>query len=163
LWTTTVFGNQGLNEEKHNYLQVQSDMSLYTSFRVPANLVLVTRFGGGKIWGHYEFFQAMMLGGVQNLRGYRNNRFAGSAMAYNNVELRLKLFSFKSYLFPASVGLLAYNDVGRVWLEGEDSGRWHNGYGGGLYFMPVNMFIITATLGKSTEGVLPYVTLGFRF
>lgn len=163
LWTTTVFGNQGLNEEKHNYLQVQSDMSLYTSFRVPANLVLVTRFGGGKIWGHYEFFQAMMLGGVQNLRGYRNNRFAGSAMAYNNLELRLKLFSFKSYLFPASVGLLAYNDVGRVWLEGEDSGRWHDGYGGGLYFMPVNMFIITATLGKSTEGVLPYVTLGFRF
>lgn len=163
LWTTSLFGNQGLNQEKHNYLQLQSDMSLYTSFRIPANVVLVTRFGGGKIWGHYEFFQAMMLGGVQNLRGYRNNRFAGSSMVYNNLELRVKLFQFKSYLFPASVGLLAFNDVGRVWLEGEDSGRWHDGYGGGLFLSPVNMFIVTATVGKSKEGTLPYVTLGFRF
>jgi hypothetical protein len=163
LWTTSLFGNQGLNADQHHYLQAQSDLSLYTSLRIPANLVLVTRFGGGKIWGHYEFFQAMMLGGVQNLRGYRNNRFAGSAMVYNNVELRLKLFQFKSYLLPASVGLLAYNDVGRVWLEGEKSGVWHDGYGGGLFFMPVNMFIVTATVGKSKEGTLPYVTLGFRF
>lgn len=163
LWTTSIFGNQGLNQEQHHYLQLQSDMSLYTSFRVPANLVLVTRFGGGKIWGHYEFFQAMMLGGVQNLRGYRNNRFAGGSMVYNNLELRLKLFQFKSYLFPASVGLLAYNDVGRVWQEGEKSGVWHDGYGGGLFLMPVNMFIVTATVGKSKEGTLPYITLGFRF
>ncbi|TWI92413.1 BamA/TamA family outer membrane protein [Chitinophaga japonensis] len=163
LWTTSLFGNQGLNEEQHHYLRLQSDMSIYTSFRVPASFVIVTRFGGGVIWGHYEFFQAMMLGGVQNLRGYRNNRFAGRSMVYNNTELRLKLFQFRSYLFPASVGLLAFNDIGRVWIKGEDSGVWHDGFGGGFYCSPVNMFIITATLGSSTEGVQPYVTFGFKF
>lgn len=163
LWTTSLFGSQGLNQEQHHYLQLQSDMSIYTSFNVPANLVFVTRFGGGVIWGHYEFFQAMMLGGVQNLRGYRNNRFAGSAMAYNNTELRLKLFQFRSYLFPATVGLIAFNDVGRVWLKGESSGIWHDGYGGGLFFSPVNMFIITATAGNSPEGLLPYIAFGFKF
>ncbi|HEY8918194.1 MAG TPA: BamA/TamA family outer membrane protein [Chitinophaga sp.] len=163
LWTTSLFGNQGLNQEQHHYLQLQSDMSIYTSFNVPANLVFVTRFGGGVIWGHYEFFQAMMLGGVQNLRGYRNNRFAGSSMVYNNTELRLRLFQFRSYLFPATVGLIAYNDVGRVWAKGESSGTWHDGYGGGLYFSPVNMFIITATVANSPEGLLPYITFGFKF
>ncbi|KAA2245778.1 BamA/TamA family outer membrane protein [Chitinophaga agrisoli] len=163
IWTTSLFGNQGLNQENRHYLQLQSDMSIYTSFRVPANFVIVTRFGGGVIWGHYEFFQAMQLGGVANLRGYRNFRFSGSSMVYNNTELRLRLFSFKSYLFPASVGLLAFNDVGRVWLKGEKSGVWHDGYGGGLYFSPVNMFIITATVGASQEGALPYFTFGFRF
>jgi outer membrane translocation and assembly module TamA len=138
-------------------------MSIYTSFNVPANLVFVTRFGGGVIWGHYEFFQAMMLGGVQNLRGYRNNRFAGNSMVYNNTELRLRLFQFRSYLFPATVGLIAFNDVGRVWAKGESSGIWHDGYGGGLYFSPVNMFIITATVANSPEGLLPYITFGFKF
>lgn len=162
-WNTTLHGNQGLNDQQRHYLQLSTDMSIYTSFSTPANLVLVTRFGGGKLWGHYEYFQAMYLGGVQNLRGYRNYRFAGDAMAFNNTELRLKLFEFRSYLFPATVGLLAFNDVGRVWKSGEKSSAWHDGYGGGIYFSPVNMLILTATVGRSEEEVLPYITFGFRF
>ena len=31
-------------------------------------------------------------------------------------------------------GLLAFADVGRVYLSGEDSNKWHEGYGGGLWF-----------------------------
>jgi outer membrane translocation and assembly module TamA len=138
-------------------------MSIYTSFNVPARLVLVTRFGANKIWGAYEYFQAVTLGGAQNLRGYRNYRFSGDASVYNNTELRLKLFEFQSYLFPASVGLIAFNDVGRVWLKGETSKVWHDGYGGGVYVSPVNMFILTATVGNSKEGLLPYISFGFKF
>lgn len=164
-WNTTLHGNQGLNEDQRHYLQLSTDMSLYTSFSDAANLVLVTRFGGGKIWGHYEYFQALTLGGVQNLRGYRNYRFSGDAIAFNNTELRLKLFEFNSYLFPATVGLIAFNDVGRVWVKGETSKAWHDGYGGGLYLSPVNTLIISATVGRSEEEVLPYITfgLGFKF
>ncbi|SEW17993.1 Calcineurin-like phosphoesterase [Chitinophaga sp. YR573] len=163
LWSTYLHGNQGLNQENRHYLQLQTDMSIYTSFNVPAKLVLVTRFGANKIWGEYEYFQAVTLGGAQNLRGYRNYRFAGNASVYNNTELRLKLFEFQSYLFPASVGLIAFNDVGRVWLKGETSKVWHDGYGGGLYFSPINMFILTATVGNSNEGLLPYISFGFKF
>jgi hypothetical protein len=162
-WNTTLHANQGLNGDQRHYLHLQTDMSIYTTFRALSDLTLVTRFGGGKLWGHYEFFQAMYLGGVQNLRGYRNYRFAGDAMAFNNTELRIKLFNFRSYLFPATVGLMAFNDVGRVWKKGEQSSRWHDGYGGGVFFSPMNALVLTATVGRSDEEVLPYITFGFRF
>ncbi|PSL19547.1 BamA/TamA family outer membrane protein [Chitinophaga ginsengisoli] len=162
-WNTSVYGSQGLNEQKHNYLQAQTDLSIYTNFHVPTSVVLVTRFGANKIWGDYEYFQAAMIGGVQNLRGYRNYRFSGNAAVYNNVELRIKLFDFRSYLFPASVGLLAFNDVGRVWYSSQKSSIWHDGYGGGVYFTPANLVMLSAIVGRSDEGVLPYITFGFRF
>lgn len=163
LWNTTVLGSKGLTGASNNMLQVRSDMSIYASLGLPPNVVLVTRLGGGYTWGKPEFFQALSLGGTANLRGYRNNRFAGHGMFYNNMELRIKLFDFTSYILPGSVGMIAFNDVGRVWYRGEDSGRWHNGFGGGLYFSPVNLVVVTAVLGHSKEGTLPYVTFGFKF
>ncbi|NLR62094.1 BamA/TamA family outer membrane protein [Chitinophaga polysaccharea] len=163
LWTTTYSGNFGLNGNSYNTTQLQSDLSLYMSFRIPANFVIVSRFGGGKLWGNYEFFQALTVGGVQNLRGYRNFRFAGDASLYNNTEIRVKLFDLKTYILPAGVGLIAFNDVGRVWREGETSHVWHDGYGGGIYVAPINTLIITAVIGHSKEETVPYVTFGFKF
>lgn len=163
LWTTTYAGNFGLNSNSHNTTQLQSDLSLYMSFRIPANFVIVSRFGGGKLWGNYEYFQALTVGGVQNLRGYRNFRFAGDANVYNNTEIRVKLFDLKTYILPAGVGLIAFNDVGRVWRENETSHVWHDGYGGGIYIAPINALIITAVVGHSKEETVPYVTFGFKF
>ncbi|RFS18948.1 hypothetical protein DVR12_25405 [Chitinophaga silvatica] len=163
LWTTIYAANLGLEKDASNTHQLTSDLSLYMSFTDPANVVLVTRFGGGKIWGNYEYWQALNVGGVINLRGFRNYRFAGNANAYNNTEIRVKLFDLKTYLFPASVGVLAFNDVGRVWLEGETSHVWHDGFGGGLYVAPINSLIATLTLGHSKEENIVYFTLGFRF
>ncbi|PSL48697.1 calcineurin-like phosphoesterase family protein [Chitinophaga niastensis] len=163
LWNTTFTGNKGLNNSSSNFSQLQSDLSLYMSFRIPANFVIVSRFGGGKIWGTYEYFQALTVGGTQNLRGYRNYRFAGSASAYNNTEIRVKLFDLKTYILPAGVGLIAFNDVGRVWQDNETSHVWHDGYGGGIYVAPINALIITAVVGHSREETVPYVTFGFKF
>ncbi|WP_341834567.1 BamA/TamA family outer membrane protein [Chitinophaga pollutisoli] len=163
LWNTYILGSKGINGASRNMLQVRSDMSIYASLGLPPNVVLVTRFGGGYTWGNPEFFQALSLGGTANLRGFRNNRFAGHGMFYNNMELRVKLFDFTSYILPGSVGLIGFNDVGRVWYRGEDSGKWHNGFGGGVYFSPVNLVVLTAVLGHSSEGTLPYVTFGFKF
>ncbi|MCK7559309.1 outer membrane protein assembly factor [Chitinophaga sedimenti] len=162
-WTTTLTGNLGVGDYSKNYSQVKSEMSVYMSFRVPANFVVVTRFGGGHTWGSYEYYQALSLGSNTNLRGFRNGRFAGRTMAYNNTEFRLKLFQFSSRVLPASVGLIGFNDVGRVWMPDEKSSSWHDGYGGGFYLSPINLFIITAELAHSKEGLLPYFSLGFKF
>ncbi|CAL1520509.1 BamA/TamA family outer membrane protein [Chitinophaga sp. MM2321] len=163
LWATSFTGNKGLNDNSRNYMQLQSDLSLYMSFRIPANFVIVSRLGGSKIWGDYEYFQAVTIGGTQNLRGYRNYRFAGGAGVYNNTEIRVKLFELKTYLLPATIGLLAFNDIGRVWQDNETSHVWHDGYGGGVYLAPINALIITAVVGHSKEETVPYVTLGFKF
>jgi outer membrane translocation and assembly module TamA len=39
----------------------------------------------------------------------------------------MKLFNFTSYLTPGTIGLVMFNDAGRVWAKGEASTRWHNG------------------------------------
>jgi hypothetical protein len=163
LWNTSLSGNQGLVANGKQYLQLQTDLSMYMSFRIPANLVIVSRFGGGINFGNYEFFQAISLGGTQNLRGFRNYRFSGSSGVYNNTEIRLKLFDIRTYILPGSLGLIAFNDIGRVWQDGETSHAWHDGFGGGIYFSPVNLLVITAAIGHSKEDTMPYFTFGFKF
>jgi hypothetical protein len=100
---------------------------------------------------------------VNNLRGFHSIRFTGKTMLYHNVELRVKLFDFNSYLFPGSIGIIGFNDVGRVWVPGESSNKWHDGYGGGLYIIPAELVLIQAVIGHSIEGTQPYITFGFRF
>jgi Omp85 superfamily domain/Calcineurin-like phosphoesterase len=162
-WQSSVQASKGLNSFSKNFTRLNTDLSLFTSFNRQANLVIATRIGGGINYGRYEFFQAQYLSGTDNLRGFRKFRFGGDKMLYSNTELRIKLADFKSYLFPGSTGLLLFNDVGRVWIKGEQSGRWHHGYGGGLWFAPLTRFVVTASYAHSSEGGLPVVAFGFQF
>jgi len=162
-WHTTLLGLQGFGQQANHLTQLQSAFHLYTRLDPAGRLVLAHRIGGGLTYGNPAFYQLLYLGGQDNLRGFRNFRFAGNHMLYHSLEARLRLFSFQSFLFPGQVGLTAFHDVGRVWFTGESSHRWHNGYGGGLYVTPASLLVITAQAGLSTEGVLPYVSMGFRF
>lgn len=162
-WNTTGLGLWGFGSQGNQFTRIQSDLSIHTRLSRTSRLVITNRIGGGLTSGNPAFYQLLYLGGQDNLRGFRTYRFAGDHLVYHNLEARLKLFDFRSYLFPASVGLLAFNDVGRVWLRGERSKRWHDGYGGGLYVTPASLLVITASVGISDEGALPYVSLGFKF
>ena len=84
-------------------------------------------------------------------------------MAYGSLELRIKLFDSKSYILPGQVGLIAFNDIGRVWYTGEDSKRWHYVYGGGVYYNPFNLVILSATMGYSKEEKVFNFSLGSKF
>jgi hypothetical protein len=153
-----------LNSQSHNLMQANVDMRIFMSLATNTRLVLATRFGWGSNYGHYEFPQAMYLGGTENLRGYRKQRFAGKSMFYNNTELRIRLFDFNTYLFPGSFGMLLFNDIGRVWARHDDSERWHDGYGGGIWIAPIRRFVVTASLAHSEEeSALPRITFGFQF
>jgi hypothetical protein len=154
----------GLNSYSRNLTQVGLDMGIFMSIAPETKVVLGTRFGVGHNIGHFEFQQAQYLGGTENLRGYRKQRFAGRTMVFNNTELRLKLADFSTYLFPGSIGMLAFHDIGRVWNKGETSTKWHNGYGAGIWVSPIKRFVVTAsaTFSKEEKG-LPLVTFGFRF
>ncbi|MCJ8163453.1 outer membrane protein assembly factor [Pontibacter sp. E15-1] len=162
-WSTSLTGMQQLDDNREAYGQVQSAFSFYLSPGSSGNLVIANRFGGGATVGEPNFYQLLYLGGSNNLRGFRNYRFAGERMLYHNLELRLKLFDFSSYLFPGSVGLLGFNDVGRVWVKGEDSDKWHDGFGGGLYLIPAKLILLQGVIGISEDDVLPHVSVGFRF
>lgn len=164
LWNFDATLQRGANEvTKNKYANLKSDLSFYYTFKLPAIVSLATRFGGGLNLADYELYQANSLGGLSNLRGLRRTRFSGKSSFYNNTEVRVKVINFKSYLFPAYAGVLAFNDVGRIWNPNENSEKWHHGYGGGIWVAPFNMLVITGMYGISEEDNLFSVKAGLFF
>jgi hypothetical protein len=161
-WKTTLIAQQRVEGENDSYGSVATEIRFYLN---PSNsgLVIANRIGAGTTVGHPTFFQRMQIGGVNSLRGFNSKRFTGTTMAYHNIDFRLKLFNFTSYLVPGTVGMLAFHDTGRVWERGESSERWHHGYGGGLYVVPGEVLLIQAAVGFSREATMPYISVGFNF
>jgi hypothetical protein len=161
-WNTRISANQQLNREHDSYGKIQTEFRYYIN-PGHSGFVIANRLGGGTTVGDPQFFQLMQLGGVHNLRGFHTNRFSGRSMVYNNLDFRLKLFDFTSYIVPGSLGLLGFNDVGRVWQPGQSSDQWHYGYGGGIYIVPADLILIQAAVGFSRESTMPYISVGFNF
>jgi hypothetical protein len=162
-WNATLSGMQQTNGDHEFSGKLTTDFSFYTPLAGDSTLVMANRIAGGTTFGNPAYFQLMQLGGAQMLRGFHTARFTGKTAVYHNLEFRLKLFDFASYVLPGTLGLVAFNDIGRVWLPGESSAKWHDGYGGGIYIIPAELFIIQASVGISAEGAQPYITAGFRF
>jgi hypothetical protein len=161
-WNMDWKAMKQLNGDQKWYGQVVSEAILYLPV-ISDNIVLANRIGAGTSIGQPAFYQQFQLGGYNNLRGFYVNRFTGRSMFYHNLELRAKLFDFTSYLFPGTVGIMAFNDEGRVWVPGENSQKWHHGYGGGLFIIPADLVLIQASIANSKEGIQPYVSFGLSF
>src|SRR5690606_25875382 len=109
-----------------------------------------------------NFLQAAKLGENTNLRGFRKDRFAGRSYVFNNTELRLTLF--KRFIIPGSLGVLTFCDAGRVWMDEENSGSMHVGYGCGLWFAPLNKIVGSLSFGFSREeSFQTNLSLGYSF
>ncbi len=146
-------------DDIYDHWNIQSDLSLFLSFKQDPRTVFAFRFGGAKNYGDYAFYHANYLGASDNLRGYKNQRFAGDAMLFQNTEIRFKLGKIRSYLINGANGITLFNDVGRVWYEPEDSAKWHDGYGIEYWLVPFDATIIRLSLDKSEEDFF----LNFKF
>jgi hemolysin activation/secretion protein len=97
------------------------------------------------------------------VRGLPRHRYAGDSSLYGSADLRIYVSRFR-ILLPGTWGLLAFGDIGRVYLEGEESDVWHKGYGGGLWFAwldPGNT--VSASFARSEGKNAVYVHAGFAF
>jgi len=154
----------GLNKVSNNTAQVGGNFSLYTDFISKKHVVLASTVGASHIWGNYEFEQAQYLGLMDNLRGYRITRFAGRTRMYNNTEVRINFGELNALLFRTPIGLILFNDVGRVWADEERSNVWHDGYGAGLWIAPLKRIVIAGSMTFSNEEKwLLLVNFGFQF
>ncbi len=163
-WFNEFTSLRGFNANTHALTKITSDMTIYASLSDHSTLSAIFRAGGGHIFSkNYEYFQALSLGANNYLRGYRKNRFTGTSTAYASTELRLRILKSKSYILPGDVGVMGFYDVGRVWQRGEDSRKWHNGYGGGLYYIPYNLLMLSLTAGFSPEDRLFNFSVGTKF
>jgi hypothetical protein len=162
-WTNEFSTLSSVSKNGGAVTKFTSDMVVYASLSSPDWLVAVLRMGGGHIFNkNFEYFQALNLGANNFLRGFRKNRFSGNSLAYGSIELRAKLFTSKWYILPGDFGIVGFNDIGRVWLNNEASNRWHNTYGGGLYYVPFNMVMVSATMGFSKEENLFNFSIGTK-
>lgn len=155
---------EALESNSKSTTQLSAEWAFYLSFKLPSKLVIANRIGfAHNTSNKFDFFNASILGGKSNLRSTRRTRFYGQTSFYHNLDLRLKLFSFRSYIFPGQFGVLAFHDTGRVWLEGEDSDKWHTGTGFGLWISPLNTFVLNVNYAFGEDENLPTVGLRFFF
>lgn len=150
-----------------------ASLAFYQSFKFPARLTFATRVSGGITRGDFQIYQSQILDGRTEVRGFRKTRFYGDSKLVFNNEVRFKLGEIHSYIMPANIGMLGFFDIGRVWYKdstGIDptsatgkSKVWHKGFGGGFWFTPYNLAVVSLTAGHSVEGTLAYFRLGFLF
>ena len=155
------------SDTKYTTTNLESRFSIYIP--IANRSVLAMRVGGATRVGDFAFYHANTLGGFNvrreqgNLRGHLRGRYAGRTSLYFNNDLRMKLFTFKTYLFPAHFGVLGFYDIGRVWVDDEKSSVWHHGYGGGIWIDPFAFTIFNLTYAVSKEEQLVTLTMGFQF
>ncbi len=141
-----------------------SVVTYLTAMDAPLQPTLALRVAGERVWGAYPYQSAAFLGGDSTLRGFLNDRFAGDASLFGSAELRLRL-SDTNFILPGQFGVFGLSDVGRVWLEGEDSDRWHWAGGGGVWmsFLKQHTPMISIAIATSSESTKLYAGLGFAY
>jgi hypothetical protein len=150
-------------DSKHNFLQLKSDISFYATPNFSFPVTAAIRLGTAANVGGYKFFQANSLGGNNNLRGYRNNRFSGRTYFYENSELRFKVSTFRNYIFTGDFGIIGFFDAGRVWADVPESSKWHAGYGPGIWTNFYNKLLFSTGYGMSKEGGYLFLKLGLPY
>ncbi len=157
-------GKMNTAETDKTYAYFNPFLEFYRAVVRNRKLVLHSRFNAEILMGDdFEFYQAASLGGLESLRGYREQRFIGeSAFAWGN-DLRYSFNEFKTSFLPFQVGIFAGYDVGRVWLDGEDSNQWHDNYGGGFWITGADA--VSAKFNLFTGGEKPRVSfsIGVNF
>ncbi len=145
----------------HSIFYFRSDLLLAANLVDTSKLISLIKLGGGHIFNNrFDYFQSMGFGNENNLRGFRNNRFLGRSSVYGSMELRYRLLSPNSFTIPGDLGILAFGDLGRVWMPGSPSDKWHNAYGGGIYFYPFERMLITASIGQNEDGAIYNFSIG---
>ncbi len=160
-WRSTLGYYAGLSSGIESYGSFKTDFKFFYSFKLPSRVTFSNRTGFAQVWGDYEFYQANYLDGHDNLRGYRKYRFAGERIIYNNSEISLKLLNVRAYILPTQIGLSLFYDTGIVAVEGEQSDKWHHGYGAGIWVAPARIIFMSLQYGRSVEGWFP--TFQFKF
>ena len=136
-------------QNSNNFVRFEGVAQAFLPFT--KTLGLYMKAGGASLSGTPEFYQYNFIGGGRTLRGYRRSRFFGKTTAYSQNEIRWAKH-VRSYLYNGKFGLMAIYDIGRVWMPGEQSNKWHSGVGGGIILSPYNRSTVSAGYAISADG-----------
>jgi len=150
-----------LSGDTENFGVAKGAIEYYLSTKTNNPFTLGFRVGGSVSHGDVPWYKLSTLGDTNGLRGYFENRFAGESNAYVNFELRYQLFHKYTSFLPIKLGVKAFYDRGRVFIDDpEESNSWRDGYGFGFYLVPLSeAFTISLGIGFSDEESI-YPTIG---
>lgn len=153
-----------LNDFKGDYdhFKLSTGLRFYLPL-INNRLTLANQLGFEWLSGDAYFYQMPALGNKQGLRGLRGDRFIGDSAFYENVDLRLRVASWNNVILPMDIGLVGGYDIGRVWLDGEDSDRWHNSKSVGLYLDLLGMAIVQPIYSFTEDGNQLTILTRFSF
>ena len=154
----------GDDDIDNNFGYVKSHLAVDHRLNKSATLVLASKIGAEAILGDdFELYHAAQLGGGNSLRGFRKERFTGEYSAFHSTDLRLLLGKFKTSVIPLKYGVTGGFDYGRVWLDDEDSDKWHNSVGGSFWVSGLETFSANLGYFSSSDGGRISFVLGFAF
>jgi hypothetical protein len=135
-----------------------------TAHSLPFRPTLALRAGARTVLGDSIPFQhAAFIGDDRTVRLGRQNRYAGEHAVWANAEVRFNARRFM-FLLPGQIGLFGLGDLGRVFLDGEDSDTWHWAAGGGVWLSFVaQRMVLTFAVAASDERTALYFRTGFAY
>jgi outer membrane protein assembly factor BamA len=152
-----------LDPDRGSFGEVSGAATTYISADSAGNQTAALRLGGKKVFGTAPFYEAAFIGGLGTVRGFRAERFAGTAAAYANLELR-SFISQLRLVVPMDFGVFGLLDAGRAFQTGESSRTWHTAVGGGIWLAPLRRAnVLSLALARSPEGSALYLTTGFMY
>jgi len=155
---------RGVEGDFETYGKFDGSYIRYASANIGRPTTFALKMGGSITYGEAPFYHMTNLGNSRNLRAFRSNQFIGDSGAYLNTQVRYDLGTmFKNFL-PIGIGLHAFYDEGRVFIEEDFSfDGWHHSYGGGFYLSVLNgQYNISYTIGKGEfEDLFFKLDLGF--
>jgi hemolysin activation/secretion protein len=141
---------------------VEGEVGGYVS--LSRRLLVALRVGGKNVFGTFPFQEAAYIGGKQTVRGYDTNRFAGDASVFGNAELRFVLGKASAYMFRAEYGLFIFGDMGRVFVDKEDSDKWHPSGGGGFSAATLDRSLLwSLTVARGEEKTTFFFQANYSF
>ncbi len=152
---------EGLDAES-SYTRVTGALLGYLPLPTPLSPVLAIRARAEQLIGDYPYLAAASIGGARSFRGLPNQRYSGDASLAISTEIRAELGEFL-VLFPGELGVLGLMDVGRVFMDGEVSERWHRSVGGGIWITLVDAYSASLVAAKGPEETGFYFKFGMPF
>lgn len=130
-----------ISEFNQNFANINGTINLFHRIDKRGRFVFANSSSAMMINNNnFEFYQAAAIGGNNGMRAYRNERFAGKSYIVNNSEIRWDFGRVKNNIVPTNMGVLVGYDLGRVWIDGEKSDKWHQGVGAGFWMSLLDTF-----------------------
>jgi len=156
--------HQFLLSDNEHTVRLGGNFSWFSSISQRADIVFASNTGFETIIGDPLFYQLPAMGNKAHLRPFRNERFRGETIVYQQFDLRFRLFRWNNTVLPIAVGAIGGYDFGQSYFGGEAIGDIDHGWTVGLSYDLVNFFVFrTSVSGSDEEDILFKFEVGYAF